>query len=372
MVDDLGTAADKPKTESKKKGKTKPRTKQREARHIKGDAGVEIVRRKLPVHWVARPINPDYGLDLHVEVFEPDSDDPASGNTLGEHFYVQVKTAKAIALEKVTVRSRGNATKYDPDPTKGDPVEIEVAKFSLDRETLLTVETMGAAVPVVLCYVDLSKEKVYYVCLNDYLAKALLPYKPSYEKQGSVTIKIPSWNVLDSTDPSFSYMWLLARRGKYYAAFNTFGYQLNELLWAQSEHPTLPDEAPGFVRPAPEMLTMARTFLRTALRLSIWDPAGPGYWAPLQDTQKVFRFLQEHLPPMHQTLPEEDAARFEHYLLDGFRRAANLGRMYEEIVREWRLPTVLATHMDYTPSSKYNPPEPPATSAAEDPSDAEA
>lgn len=231
---------------------------------------------------------------------------------------------------------------------------------------------MGAAVPVVLCYVDLSKEKVYYVCLNDYLAKALLPYKPSYDKQGSVTITIPSWNVLDSTDPSFSYMWLLARRGKYYAAFNTFGYQLNELLWAQSEHPTLPDEDPGFVRPAPEMLTMARTFLRTALRLSIWDPAGPGYWAPLQDIQKVFLFLQEHLPPMHQPLPEEDAARFEHYLLDGFRRAANLGRMYEELVREWRLPTVLATHMDYTPASKYNPPEPPVTSAAEEPSDAEA
>lgn len=353
-------------------GKSKPRTKQREARHIEGDAGVEIVRRKLPIHWVARPINPDYGLDLHVEVFEPDSDDPASGNTLGEHFYVQVKTAKAIALEKVTVRSRGNVTKYDPDPTKGDPVEIEVAKFSLDRETLLTVETMGAAVPVVLCYVDLSKEKVYYVCLNDYLAKALLPYKPSYEKQGSVTIRIPSWNVLDSTDPSFSYLWLLARRGKYYAAFNTFGYQLNELLSAQSEHPTLPDEAPGFVRSAPEMLTLARTFLRTALRLSIWNPAGPGYWAPLQDTQKDFLFLQEHLPPMHQPLPEEDAARFEHSLLHGFRRAANLGRIYEDLVREWRLPTVLATHMDHTPGSKYNPPELSVTSTAEEPSDAEA
>lgn len=357
-MDDLEAAADQPKKKGKKKAKSKPRTKQREARHIKGDAGVEIVRRKLPIHWVARPINPDYGLDVHVEVFEPDGDDPASGNTLGEHFYVQVKTAKAIDLEKVTVRSRGSITKYAPDPAKGDPVEIEVAKFSLDRETLLTVEAMGAAVPVVLCYVDLSLEKVYYVCLNDYVAKALLPYKPSYERQGSVTIMIPSWNVLDSTDPSFSYMWLLARRGKYYAAFNTFGYQFNELLWAQSEHPTVPDEAAGFVRPAPEMLTMARTFLRTALRLSIWEMAGPGYWAPLRDIQDVFVLLQEQLPAIDRALPEEDLTRYQHALLDGFRRAANLGRMYEELVREWRLPTVLATLMDYTPGAQYNPPEP--------------
>ena len=128
--------------EPKKKGDRKVRTKQRHAKHVVGDVGVEIVRRKLPIHWVARPINPDYGLDLHVEIFEPDDDDPTSANTLGEHLYVQVKTAKSVTLEKITVRSRGNVTKHDPDPKVGDPVEIEVAKFSLDTETLLTVETM--------------------------------------------------------------------------------------------------------------------------------------------------------------------------------------------------------------------------------------
>ena len=173
-----------------------------------------------------------------------------------------------------------------------------------------------------------------------------------------MTIMVPSWNVLDTADPGFSYVRLLARRGKYYAAFNAFGYQSNELMWAQSEMPNLAHEDyPGRVIPAPEMLTMARTFLRSALRLSIWDPVGDAYWSPLQDVHKHLLFLQEHLPPKDQPLPEDDVVRYQHYLLDGFRRAANLGRMYEELVREWRMPTFLATLSDHHKAHKYNPPK---------------
>lgn len=304
-----------------------------------------------------RDIHPDYGLDLHIEVFERDIEDPDSANTLGEHFYAQVKTTKRVQLTTVTVRSRGNVTKYEPDPTKGDPQEIEVAKFSLDTQTLLTVETMGAAVPVVLFYVDMSNEKVYYVCLNDYITKSLLPYKPTYENQDSVTIQIPSWNVLDRDDPSFAYFWLLARRGKYYATFNTFAYQYHELQRVHDEHPTI--EVRGGEQPtvqiAPEMLTMARTFLRSALRLAEWKSAGPGYWSPLSDVRTHLQWVHDNMPT-GEPMPWVDAVKFEHILLDGFRRAANLGGMYEELVREWRQPSVLATLTDTSAVSKYNPP----------------
>lgn len=341
---------------------TRPRTKQRHARHITGDRGVTLVREQLPDEWVVRDIHPDYGLDLHIEVFEPDIDDPDSANTLGEHFYAQVKTTQSVQLEKVTVRSRDNVTKYVPDPAKGDPVEIEVAKLSLDTQTLLTVETMGAAVPVLLFYVDLSSKKVYYVCLNDYIAKSLLPYNPAYETQGSVTIQIPSWNVLDQHDPTFAYFWLLARRGKYYAAFNTFAYQFHELQRARQDHPMIDadeGEQPT-VRFAPEILTMARTFLRTALGLAVWAPAGPGYWAPLDDVHQHLQQAQDTLPT-DEPLPWADAVRFERTLLEGFRGAANLGRLYEELVREWRQPSYLATLLDPCPNSKHNPPTPAGT-----------
>lgn len=42
-------------------------------------------------------------------------------------------------------------------------------------------------------------------------------------------------------------------------------------------------------------------------------------------------------------------------LIQSFNRAANLGRMYEELCREWRLPTALAVLMDDHPGLKYRP-----------------
>jgi len=333
----------------------KIRTKQREARHIRGDRGVNLVSEKLPRYWVVRDIYPDYGLDLHVEVFEPDLDDPESSNTLGEHFYIQVKTTKEINLEKITVRSRKNVTKFDPDPADGTALEIEVVKYVIDAETLLTVEAMGSAIPVLLCYVDTTTETVYYVCLNDYISKSLLPYKPSYEQQASVTIYIPAWNVLDMEDPSFAYLRLLARRGKYYAAFNTFSYQHNELRRFAVEFAMPMTEFDERVYPDLELLTMARNFLRTALRLDVWSPPGDGYWSPLKQVHEEFLSLQEQLPKVDQPLTKDEYVSYIGRLINGFAAAENLGRMYEELVREWRQPSYLAAGMDYSEGNNYNP-----------------
>lgn len=345
-----------------------PRTKQRQKRHITGESGVKIVKEKMPSSWVVRDINPDYGLDLHVEVFGPDPEDIESANTLGEHFYIQVKTTDQIILHNHVVRSRKNVTKYVPDPNDGAPLTIKVAKFGLDAETLLTVETMGAAVPVVLCYVELNTEDVYYVCLNDYVAKVLLPVNPSFEEQSSATVYIPSWNLLDRDDPSFSYLALLARRGKFYSAFNTFSYQFNELVWLLDRlndfnfvYPTPQDtHAPhdsALVIPPLELITMARTFLRTALRLAIWDRVGDAYWSPLEDVQMDFARLEAEIPQAGQPIPYACLKEYMVHLRIAFSRAANLGRMYEELVREWRQPTYLATGLDYNEAHSVNPPE---------------
>lgn len=332
------------------------RTKQRQVRHITGDQGVDLVRRKLPDSWVVRDIYPDYGLDLHVEVFETDLYDLESANTLGEHFYIQVKTAKEINIEKITVRSRRNITKFDPNPKLGAALQIEVVKFSIDTETLLTVESMGSAVPVLLCYVDLKTDTVYYVCLNDYISKSLLPYKPLYEQQRSVTIDIPAWNVLDQEDPSFAYVCLLARRSKYYAAFNTFVYQYNEILIVEENSSPLAADAEETVYPDRKLITMVRNFLRAALRLAVWSSAGVGYWSPLGEVHNDFVYLQKNLPNVDRALSESEYIAYVCRLIYVFERAASLGRMYEELVREWRQPSYLAAGMDYSDGNKFNPP----------------
>ncbi|MBX8995240.1 DUF4365 domain-containing protein [Corynebacterium testudinoris] len=331
-----------------------PRTKQRHANHITGDQGVDLVRNRLPNFWVVRDIHPDYGLDLHVEVFEQDKRNVESFNTLGEHFYVQVKTIKNVKTERITVRHRINVAKRDPDLKEGELVELEVVKFSLDTATLLTVETMGASVPVLLFLADLSTKVVYYICLNDYVTKALLPYNPSYENQGTVTVAIPTWNTVDTGSRSFGYLWFLARRGKLYAAFNTFAYHYHELQRAQYMHPLMPDERdPERVRIDPEFRTMARTFLKAALRLAIWQPSGSFYWGPLRDVMKDLQYCLRNFP-QDEAVPDMEARHWEMSLLEAYRRADNLSRMYEEIVREWHLPTAMAAELEFSEGNPFS------------------
>lgn len=88
-------------------------------------------------------MTPDYGLDLRVEMFQIAPDDPESAGPLGEHFFVQVKTVDGFDVKCVQVRSRGNVTKAVPNPTVGDPVEIDVIPSVLDVAEIRTVEEMG-------------------------------------------------------------------------------------------------------------------------------------------------------------------------------------------------------------------------------------
>lgn len=83
-------------------------------------------------------------------------------------------------MKQRTVRSRGNVAKYRPDPKSGDQYVIPVVECELEVGELMTVEAMGNAVPVLLCVADMADKTVYYVCLNDYISKVLLPNKPNY------------------------------------------------------------------------------------------------------------------------------------------------------------------------------------------------
>jgi len=61
------------------------------------------------------------------------------------------------------------------------------------------------------------------------------------------------------------------------------------------------------------------------------------------------------MPYFTEPRPVEAVQRFTIRIDTVMRQAANLGRMYEELVREWRLPTAFAVLFDDTPASKYRP-----------------
>ncbi|MDO9505878.1 DUF4365 domain-containing protein [Hydrogenophaga sp.] len=72
-----------------------PSAKKRPDQHIIDQDGQQLLREKLPKAWLLREYRPDYGLDFTVEVFktlEPIEGRRPMHETLGEHFFVQLKS----------------------------------------------------------------------------------------------------------------------------------------------------------------------------------------------------------------------------------------------------------------------------------------
>lgn len=168
--------------------------------HIIGEEAVRFLQDNIiPFNWVVRPMNPDYGIDLDVELFDYEDNKCI---TLGEHVFLQVKGTRSPNYGRFT------------DGEK----EFDVIKFSLEVSELNLVERMGSAFPVLLVVIDLINKKAFHICLNDYIKNVLLAKHSSYKEQGSVTIYIPTRNVL-STENHKALKWY-GKRIKLYSMFH--------------------------------------------------------------------------------------------------------------------------------------------------------
>ena len=126
------------------------RAKQRPENHLIDQRGSQLLRAKLPEHWVLREYRPDYGLDFAVEVFR--SAETVAGTqtyeTLGEHFFIQLKSVLDPTIRSLDIFARGNVEKGPEvlDKDKKDAV-IDTYPFQLETSELVTVERMGIGVP---------------------------------------------------------------------------------------------------------------------------------------------------------------------------------------------------------------------------------
>lgn len=203
--------------------------KKRSKSQIIGEKAVNILKDLFPEEWVIREYTPDYGIDLSVEIFE----EYKSGYiTTGEHIYFQVKGTEELQRGKYKVYERKNVEKtYE---NSSNYKEIEVVKFNIETSLLSTVERMGSAVPVLLTIVDIIEKNVYYVCLNDYIEKVIVPVNPNYSSQKSITINIPVNNVIKNTEDVIPINWY-AKRAKLFSLFNKVNYQNSELKYIFDE-----------------------------------------------------------------------------------------------------------------------------------------
>lgn len=161
----------------------------RHPNHMIDSRAIQFLQNFLPVEWVARTIQPDYGLDLDLELFDYENEECV---TLGEHIFLQVKGTESSAYSKFHLFGPENKA----SALENKDCKIDVINYSIEVSMLNLVERMGSSLPALLVVVDLESSHAYFVCLNDYI-RHVLPYQsPDYKSQEHVTIHIPTENML--------------------------------------------------------------------------------------------------------------------------------------------------------------------------------
>lgn len=222
--------------------------KKRVEAHVIGEKAVSILEEIVPDNWVIREYNnPDYGIDLSVELFDENH------ITKGEHILFQVKGTKRLDIITRKVFSRKNVEK-SYEKNNEEYIETEVIRYVIDVDLLATVERMGGAVPVLLSVVDINEKEAYFICLNDYIEKVLVPENPNFYSQEKVTVYIPIENKIN-TDIGKKIIEWYGKRAKLYAFFNKVNYQLKELEY----HTNL------------DYVELTNHFLKILSRLDIWS-----------------------------------------------------------------------------------------------------
>lgn len=308
--------------------------KRRSLNQIKEDTSYHILREKLPEAWVIHEYRPDYGIDYVVELFDYIDDEKTMAETLGENFFVQLKGSSSIEYLTKRVYPRGNVEKGKLRENKSECFDIEVAKFQLEMSELLTVQSIGIAIPVLLILIDVSTRRAFFICLNDYIDKVLVPEDSNYSKKESKVLYIPLKNEILNREESLVALRAYGKRAKMYGAFSKFYYQKQEIEDALR---------PNVNKSMEFKIEMISTFVETAIRQDIW--AGHEFWHPIQQSFNELNGLKCKLKG---GIKPEDYQDFLGYCyFPVWYRLANLGNMYEELVREWFMPTFLAQLISY-------------------------
>jgi hypothetical protein len=299
--------------------------KRRPVQHGMEEASVRRLADRLPTHWALHDYKPDYGIDTVVEVFDPVPGSDSLAEALGASFFVQVKSVAKTDIHVIRAFGRYNVEKERLRENKAEYVDLEVLKHRIDVNLLLTVQSMGAAVPVLLVLVCLDSDRIFFVCLNDLIEKVIVPLEPRFTESNSITLNIPVLNEIKQTPESLVPLRLYAQRPKLYAAFAKFAYQHRELQREYSDQ-------------------LALHFLDVLLRYDFWHTTE--MWTPVGDLYQGLRELQASFAQLQ---PRERGLR----VMDLWGRLVNLNSMHEEICREWFLPTLLSRLGSYSDSSTF-------------------
>jgi hypothetical protein len=319
------------------------RKKQRVFQHIMEDESCQIIKKHIPKEWVIREFNrPDYGIDLVIELF--DKIDEQVYETLGEFIYIQVKSAKNIKITKERIFNVGNVAKGIWKENKSEYTEIDVVKYVMDTNSIYTIQSLGASVSVLLFIVDISVDAVFFICINDYIDKIILPKNPNYIGQDTLTITIPVLNNLSNKNISNNALKFYGKRAKLLSAFSKFSYQKNEIahifgyklypVWAYRD-----ELEENNIYDSEEIKTMLLYFISQIEDLDIWTYIE---WTVIPEAKKDLLKIKLQLQNS-----KSDWNSLKNAVIVLWHQLTNLGTTYEELCREWFLPKMISLLTSY-------------------------
>lgn len=320
------------------------RKKQRVLQHLMEEESFEIIKSQIPKHWVIREFNrPDYGIDLVIELFELVDDNIAE--TLGEFIYVQVKSVKELQLKPEIIYEVGNVAKGVWTENRKSHTKLEVVKYPFDTTSIFTIQSLGGSVPVLLFVVDIKKKETYFVCVNDYIDKIILPQNQKYTEQGSLTFNIPAFNKLSNVDIANNALKFYGKRAKLLAAFSKFSFQKNEIkyIFGYKDYPvwTYRDEIEKEKQYKPnEIKRQLLYFISQIEDLDIWQH---NEWQVLPQTKMDLDTVKSLLEK-----DQADLKIVKEKVIVLWHQLTNLGTMYEDICREWFLPKIISLMTSYS------------------------
>lgn len=331
------------------------RPKRRVKQHLHGEFGVSIVKSALPTHWVVRELGPDYGLDLHIETFIRVPEQEVAWDALGEHIFAQVKTVDGVRFAEISpargVESRPHEL-LPPEPHE-DRGSMRVVCFSLETDEIETVRQMGAAVPVLLLVVDKRTSTTFYICLNDWIAKALPRVSPDWRLQRTVTVHIPTTNVVSAEGAGWNYLSLLAKRPKFFGAFAEFAKYQEEMRLAaeriELEIGLHSEEIPDLTTVVYEYKQLFNFYYNELVDLDIWPTEEVVSLQILHDLAEHLEDLKAALDDVPDEWDEPDKRRKSYQIMHAvtskaesvFMSLSAVPRTYGLMIRNWRLPTQL-------------------------------
>jgi hypothetical protein len=316
--------------------KRKPaRVKQRTAPHMMEDASKALLRSALPIHWAIHDYAPDYGIDGAMEIFGLVDDGLGTAETLGEAIFFQLKSVAKTVRRSHAVETRFNVEKRPLEKNANEAREIDIHSFRIDTNELLTIEAMGSGISVLLFLACLDTNSVYFLNLTDYIDKVLSPESPDWREQQSKTIAVPLINELKPDTPLLTLLRFYGMRPKLTGMFTRVHFQWREL---DNGRHTLSFE---------EWVEMAIHFSDRLLALNVWEYDG---WELLGWYRGELLRIRDQLVTYGRSAafrklgPTEQLQ--ENCIGFWFRMNA-ISNVYEDIAREWGLPTYLGLLSSY-------------------------